>query len=101
MSKKRRLVARPSANDTEKYFEHEHKVEPNESSNLKTGEAVQANGHHIYGEESKMKDTKLTNKISCDTVQTRAINMKRYKKLATRRREKYIEKMHLTLQGVP
>ena len=43
---------------------------------MKTNEAVQAKGHHIHDEESKLKDNKL-NKISRDKVQTWTINMKR------------------------
>ena len=51
----------------------------------------QAKGHD---EESKMKDNKLTNKISCDKVQARTINMERDDtKLATPTAEKkYNEK---------
>ena len=55
-------------------FEREHKVKINESKNLKTDEAVQSKGHHIHDGGSKMKDNKLTNKISCDAVETRIIN---------------------------
>ena len=80
------LRARPGANEmlNSENLQREHKVETNESKNLKTVEAVQAKVHHIHDEESKMKD-KLTNKISCDKVQTRTIDIKRdNKKLATR-----------------
>ena len=71
------------------YSEREHKVKANESKNLKTGGAVQAKGHHIHDEESKMKDNKLTKKISCDKVQARTINMERDDtKLASRPRRK-------------
>ena len=59
------------------YSEREHEVKANESKHLKTDEAVQAKGHHIHDEESKKKDSKLTNKISCDKVQARTINMER------------------------
>ena len=59
------------------YSEREHKVKTNESKNLKTDEATQAKGHHIHDGESKMKENKLTNKMSCDKVQARAINMER------------------------
>ena len=56
---------------------------------MKADEAVQAKGHHIHDEESKMKDNKLTNKISCDKVQARTINMERdNKKLVNRLRRK-------------
>ena len=70
------LRTRPSANEilNTEYSEREHKVKANDSKNLKTGEAVQAKGHHIHDEESKMKESKLTNKISCDKVQARTIN---------------------------
>ena len=70
------------------YSEREHKVKTNESENLKTDEAVQAKGHHIHDEESKM-DKKLTNKISFDKVQARTINMERdVTKLVSRPRRK-------------
>ena len=36
---------------------------------MKTDESVQAKGHHIHYEETKIKDNKLANKISCDKVQ--------------------------------
>ena len=73
------LRTRSSANEILKteYSEGEHKVKANESKNLKTDEAVQAKGHNIHDRESKMKDGKLTNKISCDKVQARTINMER------------------------
>ena len=71
------------------YPDLEHKVKTNESKNLKTDEAAQAKGHHIHDEESKMKDNKLTNKISWDKVQARIINMERdNKKLVNRPRRK-------------
>ena len=71
------------------YSEREHKVKANESKKLKTDEAVQAKGHHIHDEKSKMKDSKLTNKISCDKVQARTINMERdVTKLVSRPRRK-------------
>ena len=71
------LRTRSSANEilNTEYSEREHKFKANESKNLKTDEAVQAKGHHIHEEESKMKDSKLTNKISCDKVQARTINI--------------------------
>ena len=87
------LRTRSSANEILKteyrYSEGEHKVKANESKNLKTDEAVQAKGHNIHDEESKMKDGKLTHKISCDKVQARTINMERNDtKLASRLRRK-------------
>ena len=101
MSEKHRKAAstRSSANDILKneYSEREHKVKADKSKNLKTGEAVQAKCHHTHDEESKMKDSKLKNKISCDKVQARTINMERdNKRLVNRsRRKKYIEKIVL------
>ena len=82
--------------NTEK-FERKHKVKTNEIKNLKTDKAVQAKGHHIHEEGSKMKDNKLTNKISCDNVQTRTINVKRdNKKPVTRpERKKTLKKITL------
>ena len=71
------------------YSEREHKVKANESKNLKTDEAAQAKEHHIHDEKSKMKDSKLKNKISCDKVQARTINADRdNKKLVNRPRRK-------------
>ena len=65
------------------------KSKPMKVKKLKTGEAVQAKGHYIHDEESKMKDSKLTNKISCDKVQARTINMERDDtKLVSRPRRK-------------
>ena len=91
-----RLRTRSSATEilNTEYSEREHKVKANESKNLKSDEAAQAKGHHIHDEESKMKDSKLKNKISCDKAQARTITTERdYKKLVNRpRRKKYIEK---------
>ena len=79
------------------YSEREHQVKANESKNLKTDEAAQAKGHHFHDGESKMKDSKLKNKISCDKVQARTIKYtERDKKLVNRpRRKKYIAKIIL------
>ena len=76
------LRARPSANEmlNSENFEREHKVEINENKILKTDEAVQAKVHHIHDEESKMKDSMLKNKISCDIVQSRTNKMNRANK---------------------
>ena len=71
------------------YSEREHKVKANQSKHLKTDEAVQAKVYYIHDEESKKKDNKLTNKISCDEVQVRTINTERdNKKLVNRPRMK-------------
>ena len=87
---------RSSANENlnTEYSKREHKVKANESKSLNSGEAVQAKGHHIHDEESKMKDIKLTNKISCDKVQAGTINTERDDtKLVSRpRRKKYNDK---------
>ena len=95
-----RIRTRSSANEilNTEYSEREHKVKANESENLKTDEAVQAKGHHIHDEESKMKDGKLTKKISCDKVQAGIINTERDDtKLATPTAEKkYNEKNYTT-----
>ena len=85
------LRARSSAKEVlnSEYSEREHRVKTNERKNLKTDEAVQAKGHNIHDEESKLKDNKLTNKISCDKVQARTINMERdVTKLVSRPRRK-------------
>ena len=72
-TRKSNLRARPSANDllNTGNFKREHKVETNKSKNLKTAKAVQAKGHNIQDKESKMKDNKVTNRVSCDKVQSR------------------------------
>ena len=85
------LRARSSAKEVlnSEYSEREHRVKTKERKNLKTDEAAQAKGHYINDEESKLKDNKLTNKISCDKVQARTINTERDDtKLASRTRRK-------------
>ena len=74
------LKTRSSANEilNTEYSEREHKVKTNESKNFKMDEAAEAKGHYIKAEESKMEDNKLANKIFCDKVQARIINLYRH-----------------------